>query len=324
VRAVVTGGTGFVGSHLVDALLERGDTVTAVVRDVSRAGRLAEQGAQVVPAELDDAGALARSVDGADLVFHVAGVIKAIDQREYFRVNAEGTGRLLDACRQAEKGPRRFVLVSSQAAGGPGWRERPRTEDDEPRPVSPYGRSKLEAERIALAASGDVEVAIVRPCVVYGPRDRAVLPLFKAMRWGLAPRLPNNPPVSLIHVRDLTDCLIRAADAPAAAGRAYFACGPAAGIDQLVGMIAAGLGKRPVSVPVPSVALVAAGIGADVLSRLTRRPRPFGRQKALEMLHTSWWCSGDRAERELGFRARIAHADGLAETTRWYQARGWI
>jgi dihydroflavonol-4-reductase len=322
-RVVVTGATGFVGSHLVGSLVERGDEVTALVRDLGRARRLSDVGAHLVDADMDDVERVIPAVEGADVVFHVAGLIKAVDPRDYFHVNARGTERILEACRRAPTRPRRLVLVSSQAAGGPGWRDRPRSEEDEPHPVSPYGRSKLEAERIVLAQT-DVEVAIVRPCVVYGPRDRAVLPLFKAVRWGVAPRLPNNPPVSLIHVRDLVECLLRASESPAAVGRAYFACGEALGIAEAMRAIGDALGRRPLEVPVPSVALVAAGIGADLLSSLTRRPRSFGRQKALEMLHASWWCSGQRAEQELGFQPRVRHGEGLAATAAWYREQGWL
>jgi nucleoside-diphosphate-sugar epimerase len=322
-RAAVTGATGFVGSHLVDALRSRGYGVAATIRDRARADRLAQHGVELFETELDDVAGMASAFGGAEVVFHVAGLIKALEPQEYFRVNAEGTRRVVEACQRATPRPRRLVLVSSQAAGGPGWRDRPRTEADEPRPVSPYGRSKLEAERIALAAKG-IEVAIVRPCVVYGPRDRSVLPLFRAVRWGVAPRLPTNPPISLIHVADLADCLIKTAETPAARDRAYFAAGPAASVAELIRLIGRGFGSRPIEVPVPAVALVAAGIAADLLSEITRRPRPFGRQKAMEMLHTSWWCSGERANAELGFESKVGHADGLAATARWYQQAGWL
>ena len=321
-RAAVTGGTGFVGSHLVDALLERGDRVQAQVRDPRKAADLARRGVALVEGDLDDEAALARAFDGAEVVFHVAGLIKALEPGEYFRVNAGGTERALTAARRV--GARRMVLVSSQAAGGPGWRDRPRREEDPPAPVSPYGASKLAAERIALGATDGPEVAVVRPCVVYGPRDQALRPLFKLCALGVAPRLPANPAVSLIHARDLARLMLLAGDAPRASGRVYFGCGPAAGVDELIGLIGAGMARKPIRIPAPAVALVAAGIGADVLSSLTRTPRPFGRQKALEMLRTSWWCSGERAERELGFRAAIDHAEGLADTARWYRAAGWI
>jgi nucleoside-diphosphate-sugar epimerase len=323
VKAVLTGATGFVGSHLVDALLERGDRVRAVVRASSHTGRLEEQGVELAAANLDDVAGLAEAFAGWDVVFHVAGLIKAVEPREYFRVNAEGTRRVVEACRRASPRPRRLVLVSSQAAGGPGWSDRPRREEDQPRPVSPYGQSKLEAEQIAFAAGPNLQVTAIRPCVVYGPRDQAVQPLFRAVRWGVAPRLPTNPRISLIHAGDLAGCLVRAAEHPAAAGRVYFACGPAAGLTELTRLMGDGFGRRPFEIPIPAVALVAAGIAADLLSSLTRIPRPFGRQKAMEMLHTSWWCSGERAERELGFRPRIEHADGLAATAQWYREHGW-
>jgi nucleoside-diphosphate-sugar epimerase len=138
-KALVTGATGFVGSHLVEALRSRGHQVTALVRSPSKAAALEPLGVRLVPGDLDDAGSLARAVEGQDLVFHVAGLVAAKDEREFVRVNRDGTASLVAAAARARVG--RFVYVSSMAAGGPAGKGRPLTGAEPPRPVTGYGRS---------------------------------------------------------------------------------------------------------------------------------------------------------------------------------------
>jgi nucleoside-diphosphate-sugar epimerase len=215
------------------------------------------------------------------------------------------------------------VLVSSQAAAGPARPERPAVESDSPRPVSAYGHSKLAAEQAALGFSDRLEVAIARPSTVYGPRDEALRPLFRAVSYGVAPRLAADPGVSLIWVEDLVRMILLLAEHPGAVGRAYFAAGAALRLSEIVGMMAEAFGRRVWQVPVPEVALVSAGLAADLLSNLTGRARPFGRRKALEMLHDGWVCSTERAAAELGFRAAPSHLEGFRRTARWYREQGW-
>lgn len=322
-KAVVTGASGFVGSHLVDALLARHDHVRCLVRASSRVAPLRDRGVELRVASLDNEVGLRDAVDGADVVFHVAGLIKAIDSRQYTRANVLGTRNVARACATAIRRPRRLVLVSSQAAAGPGRLDRPAREEDPPRPVSHYGRSKVGAEREALAVADRLEVAIVRPPTVYGPRDQALKPLFRLVSWGLAPRLPSDPAISLVHVADLVRALLLAGEHPAAAGRVYFAAAPPLRFGDILTLLGDAFERQPLRVPVPGVALVAAGVGADLLARLTGTPRPFGRQKALEMLHRGWVCSTERAARELGFRAEIGYAEGFRQTADWYRQNRW-
>jgi len=215
VRAVVTGATGFVGSHLVERLVAERAEVDCLVRPTSSLGWLRPLPVRLRETSLFDADGLRQELGGAELVFHVAGRIRAKDDEQYRRDNVLATERVTRACLDARPAPRRLVVVSSQAAAGPASLDRPAREDDQPRPVSSYGRTKLEAERLALGLAGPLEVTVVRPSTVYGPRDQALLPLFRLVRRRLAPRLPGDPVVSVVHVRDLVDCIWRAAGARA-------------------------------------------------------------------------------------------------------------
>ena len=184
-KALVTGATGFVGSHLAEALRRRGDEVTALVRSPAKAAALGPLGVRVLPGGLDDPDSLARAAEGQDVVFHVAGLVAARDEAEFLRVNRDGTAGLVAAAARARVG--RFVYVSSMAAGGPADRGRPLTGTEPPNPVTAYGRSKLAGETAVKA--GSLPWVIMRPPTVYGPRDREVLKVFRMARWGVAPVL---------------------------------------------------------------------------------------------------------------------------------------
>jgi nucleoside-diphosphate-sugar epimerase len=155
---LVTGGTGFVGSHLVKALSARELRLRVLVRRASNVTRLVESGAELIEGGLDDPAALARAVCGVDVVFHLAAATRARSEREYNHVNAEGTRALVEAVLSANPLPCRLIYLSSLAAAGPARDARPVGLEDLPQPITAYGRSKLAGEKICLAAAGKVEV----------------------------------------------------------------------------------------------------------------------------------------------------------------------
>src|SRR5690242_2618332 len=222
-KVLVTGATGFVGSHLVEALRRRGDQVTALARSAGKAAALAPLGVEVVPGDLDDRPALERAMHGRDVVYHVAGIVAARSEADFMATNRDGTRNVVAAARSAPVS--RLVLVSSMAAAGPTIKGRPLLGDEAPRPVTAYGRSKLAAEQ-AVTASG-LGWTIVRPPVVYGPRDQEVLKVFRLARLGIAPVLGDgSQELSAVYGPDLAEALIAAATSASAAGRTYYACHP--------------------------------------------------------------------------------------------------
>ena len=319
-RVAVTGATGFVGSHVANALLARGDRVRALAR--SPAPGLAEAGAEVVPGTLDDSAALERLVEGAEVVHHVAGAIAARSESDFMRVNAEGTARLAEAARAA--GVRRFVYVSSIAASGPSARGRPLDDAGPARPVTPYGRSKQAGEE-ATARSG-VPFTIVRPPLVYGPRDKALLLLFRLARRGLVPLLGDGAQeLSLIFAADLARALLAAAASPAAAGRTYHAAHPEVVTQrELVHSIGrvTGATVRTLTVPTPVVRafLVLSGAAARVAGRATF----LEPSKAAELMAAAWTCASGALARDTGWRAEVDLTPGLEETARWYREADWL
>jgi 2-alkyl-3-oxoalkanoate reductase len=319
-RALVTGAAGFLGVALARALRDRGDSVRALVRRPSDA--LAALGAEVAVGDATDAGAMLAAVTGCDVVFHLAGVRRATDAAEFMRVNAESTRVALEACRVAAPGLSRFVLAGSLAATGPS--REPLREDAPHAPVEAYGRSKAEAERIALSFADRVPVAIARPPRIMGPGDRENLLFFRIAAAGFALSFGDRP-LSWIDVDDCARGFLLLAEHPAARGEVFFLASDerttAAG---LMATAATALGVRARRVPVPAWALRGAARAADAATRLTGRRLPLNRKLAAQVLAPGWVCDPAKARTRLGFSAETPLRESVARAARWYRARGWL
>lgn len=324
-RVLITGATGFVGSHLVDALAGRGVVIRALVRRTSRTGRLERHGAELVEGGLDDAAALRRAVEGVDVVFHLAALIAARNEAEYEQVNLGGTKRLLDAIAAAADKPRRLVYMSSLAAIGPSRDGRPVSRDDTCAPLTAYGRTKLAGERVCLEADDLIETIVLRPPVVYGPRDREMFRFFQLAAKGIFP-IPSGPErlVQLVHVTDLVEAAVHAAAAPAANGIYHVAEPRAYTWREVAGHFGLALGRRVRIVKVPASLFTAAAALSEAAAGALGRTTVFNREKARELLAPGWLCETEALRREVGFVPRIALATGLAQTAAWYRAEGWL
>lgn len=323
-RALVTGATGFVGSHVVEALARRGDTVTVLARSAARAAPLAPFGVRVALGTLDDAASLAAAVGDAEVVYHLAG-LTAGTETDLQRVNAEGTRRLLGAVRATAPALARFVLVSSQAALGPSRPGERLAEDAPCRPLTAYGRSKLAGEE-AVRAEARIPWTIVRPPAAYGPRDREFLKMFALIRRGVAPVFgAGAQQLSLVCAPDLADAIVRAGTVAAAAGRTYHAAhAEVVTTRQLALAIGEALGRRPVVIPVSGAVAtpIVSAIGAFAAAR--GRASVLNRDKMAEFLAPAWLLAVDAAARDLGWRAALGTAEGTRLTAAWYRREGWL
>lgn len=321
-KAALTGGTGFVGSHLAEALLARGDELTALVRSPAKAGPLRASGCRLLEGGLEDERALAALVDGQDVVYHVAGVVAARSPEEFRLANRDGAERLARAARSA--GVARFVLVSSLAASGPSAPGVAIDEASGPGPLTAYGRSKLAGEQ-AVRETG-VPLTVVRPAAVYGPRDRAFLTLFRAAARGFV-LLPGDgrQPLTLVHARDLAQALLAAADSPRTLGGTYHAGNGAPVTQRALAEAVGGAVGRPLRcVPLPRF-LVRPALGlTGTLSRALGRAPLLDADKSNELLAPGWVCTSDALLRDAGWRPAIPLAAGLAETAASYRALGWL
>lgn len=321
-KALVTGATGFVGSHLAEALRRRGDEVTALVRSLKKAEALRPLAVRVIQGDLDDTAALAKAVEGQDAVYHVAGIISARSEADFMAANLDGTRHLVEAAKAA--GAPRFVLVSSMAAGGPSPRGRPLKGEEPPNPVTRYGRSKLAAERVVEAS--DLPWTIVRPPMVYGPRDREVLKVFRIARLGIGPVFGDGTQeLSAVHGADLADALIAAATSTRTIHKIYYACHAEVFTStHFVRSVAGAMGKPIAVVRVP----LAIGRGmlavTETAARIAGRTTILTTDKANEFFQPAWTGDPGPLTRDSGWTAAHDLTAGLAETWRWYRDAGWV
>jgi nucleoside-diphosphate-sugar epimerase len=324
-RAVLTGATGFVGSHVAAAFIRGGWELRALVRSPERARAIADLGAQLVEGSLEDEDALRTACDDVDVVVHMAALTHARREAEYHAVNVEGTRRLIEAALAAPVPPRRFVYLSSLAAVGPAIDGRGVRADDPARPLTAYGRSKLAGENVSLSAADRMEVVILRAPAVYGPRDTDLFHFFRIARRGMIP-VPTGParPLQMIHVEDLAQALVRAVSAPGVSGVYHVAEARAYDWEEVGHMVAGAVGRsaRVIRVPAPLISGLAAL--SEAAAGAVGRSSIFNRDKAREMLAPGWLCDTDSARADLNFEAGIPLADGLRSTAQWYREQGWL
>ncbi len=333
-RWLVTGATGFIGTALVERLLKRGDAVRALVRDPSRATELRTMGAEIVRGDVGQPESLAGAVPDVDAVVHLAGLVKAVTRQELFGVNAEGTRSLAEAVRAAKGGGRpRLVLVSSLAAAGPSELGHPRSERDPPAPVSLYGQSKLAAEEILGSMADEVDSSIVRPPIVYGPRDKEFLPsLFQLAKAGLVLKSGlGQKHYSIIHVDDLVDLVVavatsgeRVSSASVGSGVYFADDGVEHAWEALARAALSALGRRGTVLPVPeAVGWLAAG-AATAYSRVTGQAAILSLDKMMEIREPAWTCTSAKARHVLGWRPRVTLDAGMRDAVSWYRDRGLV
>lgn len=355
--ALVTGASGFIGSHLCEVLRERGHDVRAMVRASSRLDKLelAAAGKPFVLAQagLDDVPAMAAAMADVEVVYHVAGITAAFDRRGFDKANVEGVANLFAAIRRARehgKGPRRVVHVSSLMAAGPSHERSPRREHHRhERGFTDYGDSKLEGETVAIAAArgAEIELVIVRPPLVYGPRDDDVLQMIKSAALGVVAQPGFRPTfMSAIHGRDLAigialvgergrampaelspdhvhaggggdPRVLGAADDPRGTGIYYLTDGGRTSIAEFGQLAAKAVGRRALTIPLPSFAVRSVGKLNQRIGQLRGEVPALTLDKARGSLSPGWWCDDARARAELDWRESFPLERGLEDTVRW-------
>jgi len=327
--AALTGATGFLGGHIADVLLSQGHRVRASVRATSDTRWIRDKDVETLEAVLapppgapDDADidSLDRLVAGADTVIHCAGAVRAPDEAGYLRSNVLSTRRLLEAARRAGT-VRVFVLVSSLAASGPSSPGRPRLESDPCAPITAYGRSKVAAEAL-LDGDWPFRTAALRPPGLYGPRDRAFLPLFKAGRLGLSARIGRVRELSLTDGRDAARAAVLLAEDERARGPYFVDDGTPHAFADLTAALSRAFGRRILTLrlPVGLLRFTARLVGRARASTLPLLAEDRLRDVAVD----GWVCSGEKIRSELGYAGARDITTGFAETLEFYRQEGWL
>jgi len=323
-KAFVTGGTGFIGSHLVEALLDSGQysEVRCLVRNNEK--WLSGLKYKKITGDLNDLKTLGNALEGVDVLFHVAAIVKAPTKKEFTRANVEATENLVRLAQK--KGVTNIVLLSSLAAAGPSHGS-PKIESDPMEPVSMYGRSKKEMEdRISQISTHDESIKIIRPPAVYGPREDQIYSFFKSCSKGLCPIIGdgNKPKVSMVYVSDLVDGIIHAADKMDPGVFTYFISGEGThSWNEIRHITSKVLGKKTIPLKIkPGLVKKAAALIENISSLFGIYP-VVNKEKANELI-LEWTCSSDKAQNEIGYVPKTSLEEGISRTIHWYKIHNWL
>ncbi|MBM4175945.1 MAG: NAD-dependent epimerase/dehydratase family protein [Ignavibacteria bacterium] len=324
--ALVTGASGFVGSHLVDLLISKNYKVKVIARRGSSLRWVKDQPIEIVNCNYDDMNGLKNAVSDCDYIFHVAGVIKSKTKEGYYEGNQKVTRNLLNAVKFSNPTLKRFVHVSSQAAVGPSSTREPIHEDTEFNPVTTYGRSKMAAEKEVLSEKENLPITICRPPAVYGPRDPEILIFFQTISKGLQPMIGfDEKNISLVHVSDLVRGILLAAENENSHGKTYFIADEKYYNWKDVGELASRLlNKKVMRIRIPHVIVFIVAAISQFFSYFRKEATILNLEKANEMIQQNWTCSVQNAMKDFGFRQQIDLETGFKETIDWYKKIGWL
>lgn len=324
--AVVTGANGFVGSHLVDHLLEKGYLVRCLVRKTSSLKWLEGKDVEIHDCGLTNVEGLRKAFKDVQYIYHVAGVVKSKTPEGYFQGNVENTRILLETALEFKENIKRFLVVSSQTAVGPSKGDNPVNEDAVCCPITTYGRSKLAQEELAKSYMDRLPVTICRAPAVYGERDTEIFIFFQTFNKRLMTTIGfDQKKISLIHVRDLVKGLVLAAESSKAINQTYFITSEKYYTWPEVGEVTEKvIGKKPFKVKVPhSIVYSIAGI-AQFFSMFSSKAATLNIEKAKDITQQCWTCDAGKSIRDLGFKQEISLQQGIERTVNWYREQGWI
>jgi 2-alkyl-3-oxoalkanoate reductase len=327
-RVLVTGASGFLGSHIAEQLAEAGHSVVALVRKSSNTKFLSKlPGLELATGSVEDAASVRAAMAGVSAVIHSAGLVKARDEAEFFRTNTEGTRNLLEAAREVAPGLQRFVFVSSLAAVGPSLDGRPVAGDSEPHPVTHYGRSKLAAERLVRSAKDQLPITIIRPPMIYGPRDNEAFAFFQSVSMRFLPYLGDGKnTMSVVYASDAANACIQAIDHDVPSGSAYFVDdGKVYVWLDMLKDIERAVGKPALvrlSIPFPIVR--GAALFNEVMSKVTGKAVMLTRDKLMELSAPHWVCDSSDTRRDLGWAPKVSWEEGTRLAAKWYRDNGWL
>lgn len=327
-KVLVTGASGFLGSHIAEQLTREGHEVRALVRRSSKREFLETlSGIEFAYGGVEDAEKVAEAVKGVDAIIHSAGLVKARNPGEFRTTNVTGTKNLLDAAEAHAPRLKRFVFVSSLAAAGPSPDGKPVDRTKDPTPVTHYGRSKLEAERVALAMKDRLPITILRPAAIYGPRDNEIFAVFQSVHRGVLPTIGDGTnTLSMIYGADCADACVKALFAEVPSGSIYFVDdGEVYRLRQMLEGIEGALGKKAkirINLPFPVVYMAA--LGAEIFGKLSNRAVMLTRDKMNEMRQPHWVCTSVDTRAALAWEPKTMLREGTEITARWYRDNGWL
>lgn len=324
--AVVTGANGFVGSHLVDYLLDKKYEVRCLVRKSSDLKWLTDKNVKIFDCGLFDVDGMATAFKDANYIFHVAGVVKSKTPEGYFKGNVDTTKALLDAASRNIETLKKIILVSSLTAVGPSTDGKPVTEETVCHPITTYGRSKLAQEELAISYMNKLPIAILRLHAVYGERDTEIFKVFQTFKMGLMTLVGfNEKRLNLVHVADTIEGIYAASINEKTTSQTYFIASEKVYTWPEVGnAFAQAFGRKAINVRFPHFLVYVVAAFAEFFSIFSSKPATFNLEKAKDFVQKDWICDVSKAKRDFNFRQTVGLVEGIKRTYDWYKKMNWL
>lgn len=328
-RILITGASGFLGSHLVEAALESGFEVYAGIRSTSNKQFLRQPDIHFYEMDFFSERQLSAVLKGGpsfDFVIHNAGITAANRKSDFYRVNGENTRNLIAAFSGQAQVPERFVLISSLAVYGPGNSETfaPIRPGDSNKPISTYAKSKLMGEQVASQAK-KFPVQIIQPAAIYGPRDKDFLTYFRMVQNRFEPMIGGyRQMLSMIYAKDLANGVMHLLEKPLVRTKYIVSDGNDYDKKDLGRLTRKIMDKKTLRLTVPLPLLLPfISLTEKIYSSFGRLPF-LHREKILEISSPNWLCDSSDFWKDAGIRAEFDLEKGLVQTAEWYKQQGWI
>jgi len=324
--AAVTGANGFVGSHLVDYLIQKDFAVRCIVRKSSNLQWLEGKDIKIFDCGLFDKNGLREAFKDVNYIFHVAGVVKAKDEAGYFKGNVQATKVLLEAAEEMKDQIKKFVVVSSQTVSGPASKDKPVTEEMAPNPLTTYARSKLKQEQLVLSFKDKFPVTVCRAPAIFGERDTEIFIYFQVFNRGLTTLIGfDKKELSLLHVADLAEGLYLAGVSEKSNGEIFFISSEKYYNWDEVGRVTSQvLGKKAIRIRIPHFIVFIIAAFAQFFAMFSSKPATLNIEKAKDLVQSYWICDTSKAMRALGYSQKVSLEEGIKRTCDWYKKMKWI
>jgi dihydroflavonol-4-reductase len=325
-RIFLTGATGFVGSFVAQELIARQHQVSCLVRPSSDRRWLANLPVEYCLGSLLKIETFLETLKKSDYLIHVAGVTTAKNAQQYYTGNVEPTESLLRAIEVHHPNLQRFLLVSSQAAAGPSPSANPIDENHPLQPITDYGISKVQSEKLAQAYMSKFPVTIVRPPAVYGPRDNGVYNFFRLINHGINLMVGHTDQlVNLVYVEDLARGIVQATFSPQAVAKTYFICEETAyRWSEVARLTAQIMNKKYITIKLPYTLIYILAFFLEKIAVLSGTSTILNRQKMNELKQPFWVISPRRAQSDFDYTTTVPLAEGIEKTVRWYRDNHWL
>lgn len=326
-RILITGGNGFIGSHLVEELSKTTrNEVFCLIRKTSDLTWLQGLDVRLVEGDILNKESLYRALKGMDYIYHIAGITKAQHPATYFQVNHIGTKNLIEACAETNPDVKKFVYLSSQAAMGPSKNGYAITENDACNPITYYGKSKLLGETEVLKFVSRLPLTIIRASAIYGPKDRDIYIYFKWLNHGIKPFISGGERyLNLCYVKDLATALILACNENKSTGEIFLISeNKVYTWTEISDIIEKILGCSAKRIVIPEYLLYLITTWGELIGRIRGKSVLLSKQKYLEVIQKYWTCDVSKAEKVLGFSTSFSLEEGIRKTVEWYKKMNWL